>query len=203
MSSRWEDSLEQAILVKAREGDSRAFAELVGAYSRDAFRIAFGLVGNEEDARDMVQEAFLKALRHIHRFDVSRPFFPWFYSILRNLCFNLIAKRGRHGECALVCESDGGIDPVGRETDPFQNLVGSERAEYIWRALGRLGEDHREIIILRHFQDLSYREIADLLDIPRGTVMSRLYYARGALRQALEEELRDETASLAAGSEVT
>ena len=195
------DNLEQAILIRAREGDREAFAELVGAHGRDAFRIALGFVGNEEDARDMVQEAFLKALRHIHRFDVQRPFFPWFYSILRNLCFNFIAKKGRHGECALVCESDGGIDPVGNEMDPFQNLIGSERAEYIWSALGQLGADHREIIVLRHFQDLSYNEIADLLEIPRGTVMSRLYYARGALRKALEDRLEGESASLAASTE--
>ncbi len=197
------DDLEQAILIRAREGDSKAFAKIVGTHSGDAYRIALGFVGNEEDARDMVQEAFLKALRHIHRFDVSRPFFPWFYRILRNLCFNFVAKRGRHGECALVCESDGGIDPVGHGQDPFDALLGSERAEYIWKALSVLGEDHREIIMLRHFQDLSYREIAELLEIPRGTVMSRLYYARGALRQALEDELADESRSLAPDTEVS
>jgi RNA polymerase sigma-70 factor (ECF subfamily) len=137
----------------------------------------------------------------MHSFDVERPFFPWFYRILRNLCFNFLAKRGRHGECPLVLESDGGIDPAGREANPLQALVAGERAERLWQALCTLSDEHREIIILRHFRDLSYQELAALLRIPRGTVMSRLFYARAALRAALEARLGAEGAALAEAPE--
>jgi len=104
---------ESTLLCRARDGDREAFAALVLQHRREALQVALGFVGDLEDARDLTQEAFLRALAHMHRFDVERPFFPWFYRILRNLCFNFIAKRGRHGECPLVLESDGGIDPAG------------------------------------------------------------------------------------------
>jgi len=169
---------------------------VIRSHRTEAFQVALGYLGNEEDARDMVQEAVLRALRHIHRFDVARPFFPWFYRILRNLCFNLLSKRGRRGECPLVCERDGGIDPRAKGADPFETLASTERAEILWRALGELSMEHREILLLRHFRDRSYREIAETLDIPRGTVMSRLFYARAALREAIDREFGAETASL-------
>ncbi len=201
MSSRGQEP-EKSLLRRARDGDRDAFAGLVRMHSSEAMQIALGFLGNVEDARDLTQEAFLRALSHMHRFDVERPFFPWFYRILRNLCFNHLAKRGRHRECPLVLESDGGIDPRGRGDDPFQSLAESERAEHLWQALCALSEDHREILLLRHFKDCSYQEIADILEIPRGTVMSRLYYARGALAKELDAKLGAEGVALAEAREV-
>lgn len=201
MSSRGLES-EQALLRRARDGDREAFAGLVRLHRGEAMQVALGFLGNEEDALDLTQEAFLRALSHMHRFDASRPFFPWFYRILRNLCFNFLAKRGRHGECPLMLESDGGIDPRGRGDNPLQDLAASERADHIWRALCALGTDHREIILLRHFRDYSYQEIADTLAIPRGTVMSRLYYARGALAKELDRLLGGEGSQLSDAREV-
>ncbi|MBN2172159.1 MAG: RNA polymerase sigma factor [Candidatus Krumholzibacteriota bacterium] len=194
---------DKALLLRARDGDREAFSRLARRYAGEATRIALGYLGSEEDARDMVQEAFLRALRHMDHFDAERPFFPWFYRILRNLCFNFMAKRGRHGECPLVCERDGGVDPPGRGADPFRALVASERASLVWEALQTLSPEHREIIVLRHFRDLSYTEIAEALDIPRGTVMSRLFYARSALRRAIDARLGDESGTLAADAEVS
>ncbi len=202
MASRGQEP-ESNLLRRARDGDREAFAVLVLQHRREALQVALGFLGDLEDARDLTQEAFLRALAHMHSFDVERPFFPWFYRILRNLCFNFLAKRGRHGECPLVLESDGGIDPAGRETSPLQSLIASERADKLWAALCTLSDEHREIIILRHFRDLSYQEIATLLRIPRGTVMSRLFYARAALRGALEAGLGGEAPALAESSEAT
>ena len=202
MASRGQEP-ESTLLRRARDGDREAFAVLVLRHRREALQVALGFLGDLEDARDLTQEAFLRALAHMHGFDVERPFFPWFYRILRNLCFNFLAKRGRHGECPLVLESDGGIDPAGREASPLQSLIASERAAKLWAALCTLSDEHREIIILRHFRDFSYQEIATLLHIPRGTVMSRLFYARGALRRALDAGLGGEAAALAESSEAT
>lgn len=194
---------ESTLLCRARDGDREAFAALVLQHRREALQVALGFVGDLEDARDLTQEAFLRALAHMHRFDVERPFFPWFYRILRNLCFNFLAKRGRHGECPLVLESDGGIDPAGGGANPLQILEASERGRRIWQALCTLSAEHREIIILRHFRDLSYQEIAAFLHIPRGTVMSRLFYARAALREALEATLGEEGPALAEAPEAS
>ncbi len=201
MGSRGQEP-EKTLLRRARDGDREAFAGLVRRYRTQAMYIAIGFLGNEEDARDLTQEAFLRALVHMHRFEVERPFFPWFYKILRNLCFNHLAKKGRHGECPLTLERDGGIDPRGKGDDPFQSVAAGERADYIWESICALSEDHREIILLRHFRDASYQEIAETLDIPRGTVMSRLYYARGALRKQLETKLGSEGESLGEAREV-
>jgi RNA polymerase sigma-70 factor (ECF subfamily) len=192
---------ESTLLRRARDGDREAFAALVLIHRREALQVALGFLGNLEDARDLTQEAFLRALSHMHSFDVERPFFPWFYRILRNLCFNYLAKRGRHGECPLVLESDGGIDPAGRGLSPLQAAAASERTAQLWQALCTLSDEHREIIILRHFRDLSYQEIATLLRIPRGTVMSRLFYARASLREALDAKLGGEGAALAESPE--
>jgi RNA polymerase sigma-70 factor (ECF subfamily) len=186
---------EKEILRRAKSGDGAAFSELWQRHRNEAFQIAYGYLGSVEDARDIVQEACLRALRHIHRFDLERPFFPWLYRIVRNLCFNLSAKGRRRGECPLITESEGGIDPRGSGPDPYQASLAAERAELLWEALQQLAPDHREIILLRHFRDRSYSEIAELLGIPRGTVMSRLYYARRALRRLLEDRL-DESPSL-------
>lgn len=192
---------ENVLMRRARDGDRDAFARIIRMHRAEAYRIAYGYMGNEEDARDMVQEAFLKALRYIHRFDVERPFFPWFYRILRNLSFNQLAKKKRHGECPLNCESDGGIDPRSKDRNPFHDLVASERVEVLWEALRDLSDEHREIILLRHFRDRSYQEIADLLDIPRGTVMSRLFYARTALKQAIDKRMGLESESFGSSPE--
>ncbi|MCP4546485.1 MAG: sigma-70 family RNA polymerase sigma factor [bacterium] len=192
---------EKVLMRRARDGDRDAFARVVRLHRAEAYRVAIGYMGNEDDAREIVQEAFLKALRYIHRFDVERPFFPWFYRILRNLSFNLLAKRKRHGECPLKCESDGGIDPRSSGRNPFQDLVATERVEVLWDAVRDLSEEHREIILLRHFRDRSYDEIAEILDIPRGTVMSRLFYARASLKQAIDRRLGAESKSLGTSPE--
>ena len=202
MASRGQEP-ESTLLRRARDGDREAFAALVHRYRGEALQVALGVVGNAEDARDLTQEAFLRALANMHRFELERPFFPWLYKILRNLCFNFLAKRGRHGECPLVLESDGGIDPRGHGDDPLESAAAAECAEKLWEALSTLSDEHREIIVLRHFRDLSYQEIATLLAIPRGTVMSRLFYARNALRAALDAQLGPESRSLSEAPEVT
>lgn len=169
-----------------REGSVRAFEEIVRATMRRAYAVAVGIVGNEEDARDLSQEAFMAAHRARATFDIERPFFPWFYRILRNRCLNFIRSRSARREISaevLVERPDAGESPEGR-------AIRRERAEAVWRAIQELTPEHREIVILRSFQDLSYREIAAALGISEGTVMSRLFYARKALLGLLAD-LRD------------
>ena len=156
-----------------KDGSVRAFEAIVRITMRRAFTVALGIVGNEEDARDLSQEAFMAAHRARATFDIERPFFPWFYRILRNRCLNFIRSRSGRREISadvLVEQPCAGESPEGR-------VIRRERAEAVWRA----------IIVLRTFQELSYREIADTLGISEGTVMSRLIYARKALYRLLKD----------------
>ncbi|HUV36477.1 MAG TPA: RNA polymerase sigma factor [Patescibacteria group bacterium] len=164
-----------------KRGSVKAFEVIVRATMKRAYAISLGLLGNAEDARDVSQEAFIAAHRARRRFDDQRPFFPWFYRILRNRCLNFIQMRARRREISMDVLSERAD---GRDR-PDRDMIRKERIEAVWRALFALSPDHREVIVLRTFQEFSYREIAEALGISEGTVMSRLYYARKALAKAL------------------
>lgn len=169
-------------LVAWKNGDTAAFDLIVRITMRRAYAVALGIVGNAEDAWDLSQEAFMAVHRARKSFDADRPFFPWFYRVLRNRCLNHVKKRARRMEISLdVLEERAGRDT----TDDL--VLRKERIEIVWKALFTLTPEHREIIVLRNFQELSYEEISRILGIPEGTVMSRLYYARRALHEALRE----------------
>jgi len=167
-------------LLAWKDGKVGAFEKIVKSTMRRAYAVALGFVGNEEDARDLSQDAYLAAHRARKRFDVNRPFFPWFYKILKNRCLNYLRKRARRREISLdVLEDRGG------QSSPENHLLRKERREMVWKALFTLSPEHREVIVLRVFQELSYREISETLGIHEGTVMSRLFYARKAFSEAL------------------
>jgi RNA polymerase sigma-70 factor, ECF subfamily len=153
---------------------------------RRAYIGALAILGNREDAMDVSQEAFLKAYRAIRRFDPERPFYPWFYRILRNACFDWIRRRRKRPRSGLE------MDVPDNRFRPEVLAARDENREAVWAGLSRLGERDREILVLRHFQHLSYREIAEALDIPQGTVMSRLFAARSRLRGELESLMTPE-----------
>jgi RNA polymerase sigma-70 factor (ECF subfamily) len=150
----------------------------------DAFYVAYGYTGNAEDARDLSQEAFIKAYQARARFDEARPFYPWLYRILKNHCLNFVT-RGRH-HVSLDDENEH-REIASPAATALENMEENERKRLVRAAIDRLSDDHREIIVLKNFKEHSYKEIADLLGIPIGTVMSRLFYARQALRVLIEE----------------
>jgi RNA polymerase sigma-70 factor (ECF subfamily) len=181
-------SEEGAAIERCKNGDREAFALIVQKYMKPAYYVALGYVGTPDDALDISQDAFVNAFRHIKRFDSSKSFFPWFYSILKNLCMNHLTRVRRRREDSIdAMEEDEGQVSIPVETvNPEAHAVRRDLEQKLGRALQRLRPKDREIIILQHFQDYSYQEIADLLGIPIGTVMSRLYSARRALRRELE-----------------
>lgn len=179
------DASEAAILQRCRRGDKEAFGEIVKRYAGPATGAATLLLGSRDDALDASQEAFVRAWRHIRRFDPARPFYPWYATILRNICISRLRRRTRRKTVELP---DG--HPDGRrDASPEALVERSERKDRLWHAVGALPLHHREILVLYHFQDLAYREIADALGVPIGTVMSRLHNARRALREKLAGEL--------------
>jgi RNA polymerase sigma-70 factor, ECF subfamily len=179
------------------EDSGNAFEAIVRRHMKDAYFIALGLVGNREDALELSQEAFYRAFKNYDRLNAKDKFFPWFYQILKNLCFSHLRKRRVRRDHELrIDDSDGSpqsetCDPKSEMEGTFDPEVVAERNESkdrIWRAISRLDEKHREVIILRHFRNLSYDEMAKLLFCNRGTVTSRLYYARQRLKEILNDE---------------
>lgn len=175
----------QAVLLLAQGGNRAAFGELVPTYQKRAYGIAYGFVGNREDALELAQEAFVRGYKAMGRFDMRLSFYPWMYRIVKNTCLNHLKKRRRRGEISLDGLMASGYEPVSNGRGPEGHAALDEMRGAIGEALVRLTEDHREIITLRHLHELSYSEIAGCLDIPEGTVMSRLHAARKSLRKAL------------------
>lgn len=159
---------------------STPFTHLLAAHRPRVLRAALGWLGDEQEAREVAQESLLKAWAARDRYDPSRPFYPWLRTIVRNTARDARA-RGRHR--ALP-----GLEPdrVGStDRGPEQLAVVSDATGRLHAAMATLSEEHREILVLRHFEDLAYAEIADLLGVAQGTVMSRLYRARRALADAM------------------
>ena len=165
-----------------------AFEEIVNRYMKDAYFIALGMVGNADDAEEISQEAFIRAYRHIDKLNNKRAFFPWFYQILRNLCFTHLSKRKKRRMAQLDDEAAQNLRSEDDDCYPEAIMERNEEKDMVWRAIGQLDEKHREVIILRHFQNMSYEDIAESLYCNKGTVTSRLYYARKKLKEILSEE---------------
>lgn len=158
-----------------RVGDADAFRHLVDRYQGRALAHARILTRNEADAADATQEAFVDAFRNLTAFDPTRPFYAWFYVLLRNRCFKQRSRRGTRPESGIVSAPSVGPDVSAEHLD-------------LWRAIGRLGRDDGELIVLKHIEGWTYEELSRALRVPRGTVMSRLYGARQRLLALLSGE---------------
>jgi RNA polymerase sigma-70 factor (ECF subfamily) len=184
---------ERLLMERAKTGDREAFGELVSRHMRRAYFAALGLVGSHDDALDMSQEAFARAFRARKTLDPERPFYPWLYQIIRRLCFNVHRDR-RTRRARLVEATPWLVEQAGRRAaadDPARRAENAELRERLDRAIDQLPAHERETLVLREFEGLRYREIAELLGIPIGTVMSRLYSARKALAKTLRGELSE------------
>jgi RNA polymerase sigma-70 factor, ECF subfamily len=178
--------IERELIRKCRGGDARFYEPIVRAYEPQGLRVAMGMMGNPDDARDALQEAFVKAFQSLGRFDTNRAFGPWFFQILRNQCRDLLRSRQARFRMEVV---DDGILEFRSDDDDGSVYRRHQRAEarrLLWTALEQLPEDQREILVLKELEGFRYQEIASILDIPEGTVASRLFHARKGLRQVLD-----------------
>lgn len=176
------------------EGRDVAFEELVNRYKMKSYSLAYFLVGNADDALDISQEAFIKIYRNIHRFRWKSSFGTWLHRITYNLCMDFLRSRKRKIELSYqdgIRIPDGELDVQSTgEPSPFRNLMRGEVKRSVWAAINRLAPRLRSVLVLREIQDLSYGEIAEVLGCSKGTVMSRLHYARKKLRKILKPALR-------------
>ena len=177
--------LERELIRKCKSGDARFYEPLVRAYEPAGLRLAVAMLGNAEDARDALQEAFIKTYDSLHRFDLRRPFGPWFFQILRNQCRDMLRSRKARFDRESLDERLE-FRPDEGSSSPARRREQAEAQDLLWRGLDKIGEEHREILVLKELQGFRYAEIAGVLDIPEGTVASRLYHARRALKAALD-----------------
>ena len=176
---------ESRIVQKVIKGDVNAFEKLVLAYEKNVYNIALRMTGNSEDASDMTQEAFIKAYNSLHSFRGDSKFSVWLYRIVSNVCLDFLRSRNRRATVSLSVENDEGeemeLDIADEASSPQALLDRSLTRDAVRRGLQALPPDHREILLLREIQGLSYDEIAETLDLEVGTVKSRIFRARKKL----------------------
>lgn len=181
---------DRQLVTLAQNGDPEAFAQLVGRYQKMVYNLALGKTGSHHDAEEVTQTAFLKAWQSIRSFQGKAAFSSWLYRLTANAAIDLL--RQRRGPALSL--DDPGLPPLaGRDPGPEEASLAAERRRLLWQAIDRLPEAQRTPLILREMEGLSYREIAQVLELEEGTVKSRLARARLLLRQLLAENGLAET----------
>lgn len=176
---------EPALVDRVRAGDLDAYATLVRAYLQSAFGVAYGILRHVEDAEDLVQDAFLKALRRIRSLRPGSPFGPWFHRLVRNEALNRRRWRARR-ETRPLSESDAA--PGGNPAADAERAVLRERLR---SALDRLPAIQAAVVVMHDVQGYAHAEIAQTLGIPEGTSRSHLHHARRRLRDWLSDERKE------------
>jgi RNA polymerase sigma-70 factor, ECF subfamily len=181
-------SNDSKLIAETLAGQSAAFGLLVEKYQDRLFNTIAHLSGNFEDARDVVQEAFVQAFVKLNSFHGSSAFYTWLYRI----AFNINAGHHRkHRPVMSIHSNDGqiGLDPMDDNNGPAEQLEQQERCRQVRHALRQLSEEHRAVLVLREIDDCDYDTIAEILEVPVGTVRSRLHRARMEMRDKLKETL--------------
>lgn len=186
------------LVRRCRQGDQAAFRALVERYQKKAFAQALGMLKDKDEAMDVAQEAFVKVYRYLDHFKGDSSFYTWLYRIVANLCVDRM-RRKSSAQSPDNVEFDekmnqeelatAGILSTKLGTNPQKAALRSELAEKIEKALGQIPEKHREILVLRELEGMSYEDLARVLKIPKGTVMSRLFHARAKMQSLLSEYL--------------
>jgi len=171
------ESRDFALVERCRKGDRQAFEALIREYQRPVYNAAYRILGNPDDAADVTQAAFLKAFEHLDRYDPSYKFFSWIYRIAINESIN---QRKKSREQQLLDDNQPAADG-----GPDSTVEAHDLASGIQDGLMALNDDYRTVVVLRHFSDLSYRQISEVLEIPEKTVKSRLYSARQLMKDRL------------------
>jgi len=187
---------EAVIVEAARQGDQDAFRKLVEANQGRLFAVAFGMLRDRDEAMDAVQDAFIKAHRKLPDFEGNAAFSTWLYRICVNLCIDKKRSQARRRsvdiddmkgaeltEDSIFAQAD--IAPKLSGTNPLRNVANEELSAQLDHALKSLSDDHKAVILLREVEGMSYEEISQALDVPKGTVMSRLFHARKNMQMTL------------------
>jgi RNA polymerase sigma-70 factor (ECF subfamily) len=179
-------------VLRARQGDVKAFDRLVGEYQGRIYALLYNMTSNKEDAEDLLQEVFIKAFEALPRFKGHSSFYTWIYRIAVNRAINFVKKRKRRRGLSLddvdmAIERDPALVEMSSSETPDRMIGLKELQEKLNTAIQNLSENHRTVVVLHDIQGLPHQEIADILGCSTGTVRSRLFYAR----QQLQAQLTD------------
>jgi RNA polymerase sigma-70 factor (ECF subfamily) len=187
LAVRTDEELVQAL----QTGDHDSFGVLVARWERPLFNFVYRMISRSEDARDICQETFLRVLRNARRFKPGARFSTWMYQIALNLCRDRARKKRRWSLLLVEGGRAGEADTprfegVARDGDPAEAAETRERREAVLQALGDIPVEQREVLVLKEYEGMKFREIADVLGCPESTVKSRMYYGLNGLKSALQ-----------------
>lgn len=185
---------DRELVESARKGDRDAFRTLFERYHRRAYALAFGVLRHQDDALDVVQDAFIKAHKYLDKFEGNSSFYTWLYRIVMNLAIDHLRKHRRVRPVELdeqhLEEGSGGDDallPKILGGNPGRALLDKEIRARIDQALGELSENHRTVLVMRELEGMSYEEMAQAMGCSKGTIMSRLFHARKNMQKRLAD----------------
>lgn len=171
--------MEREIIQKAQKGHPEAYSQLVRYYSHRVYLTVYQVLRNVEDAKDVTQDIFTELLDKLKLYNPEYPFYPWLFRIAKNKSLNFIKRKENHNQ--------GLVEEIRSQYEtPEEVYRKKETKRELWKAIDQLDSSSREILMLQYMQECSYKEIAQILDIPIGTVMSRLFNGRQKLRDILE-----------------
>src|SRR5215216_601728 len=177
---------DEVIVERALTGDAEAFGELVRRWERRIFALTYGMLGREEDARDATQETFLAAFRNLRGFRGEAKVSSWLHRIAVNQCISRQRRAKVRSESALEEENEAGGFAAPVSESPVRVVEGRQETLAVRRAINSLPLELRQIVVMKEFEELTFREIADALDLPLSTVKSRLYTALKQLQMRLQ-----------------
>ena len=185
-------STDSELVARVLKGDKDAFRPIVERYQNRLYAMVVGMVRDEAEARDLVQNAFIKSYQSLDTFRLDSSFYTWIYRIAMNLAIDSCRKRrrrktGSFDEAVAARDDDGEMLELHHTDGPAEALQRKELRQRIFAAMEELTEEQREVLLLREVEGLSYAEISESMGIPEGTVMSRLFYARKKMQGLLRE----------------
>ena len=184
---------DRELVRESCRGGKEAFRELVERYQRKVLSVALGMTHNRDDALELTQETFVKAYENLRKFKGESSFYTWLYRIVVNLAIDSRRRDRRHPTVAIEDQPGGegfSTTLADRElVDPYQQVRAREIGSRVAQAIGELTPDHKAVILLREVEGLSYEDISRVMQCSKGTVMSRLHYARKKLQARLRDLL--------------
>lgn len=180
---------DKELVERIKKGDNAAFDALVNNYAKKIINTAYALLYDAEEAQDAAQEVFIKVYKNIHSFRGDSTVSTWIYRITRNVCCDILRKKKNTNVISLDFENEEGLknEPADTAPTPVEVAETNERDEFLRKCIAALDETHKTVITLYDMEGLSYEEIAEVMKCPVGTVKSRIYRARDALRKLLEK----------------
>ena len=178
-----DEAAQRSLVTRAQRGDASAFGELIRLTQAAVYHVCLRMMGERREAEDMAQETFVRVYERLHTFDPQRPFLPWVRRVAANYCLNQLSRRA-----PVSTSFDDASDWPEEAAGPLAQIEQAEQARRVRAALLRLAPRQRAVVELRHFQELSYDEIAQALNLPISDVKSDLFRARRQLAEMLKDD---------------